>query len=486
MLVPQVALSPSFHVDEAYFKTAGYHWIADGHWAAPEAQGFKPWAYWEERRPKSVEALRRLPNHSPDMDEVFATYPPGYPALYAGWTKLLGFGWRQAVLFDGFINLLLALLVWHLCGFQLGRTGVLPLIAGMIILIQGHSGRPDEAGMLAGLGSLWVLVTRHSRSPICASLGAGLLLGLCASISQPCALVAALAATGRLTTALSTRRYRALIDLCLMACVSIIIFGSSWALLIAYHADAFKQYQIATKLIIDRPMIEGIKSWAEYYNVRQWLHAPIFILSAGLAAWFRPGMIKWISAWGGPLLGFCLLFRTSAWQMNYVWFITPYLLMNLASHWDSVRSAERIAVRIQAAALSLIAMVVLANFVSRQCHALTATEAISLRAFERYLATQIPDGSVVAVDDALAWYLLAPRCRVWIGFGTPSPTQATEVTHIVANRRLRVTNQTQDWEMVPLWARPDLAAGRFKLMHQPEKISDFPVRNFAVFAATKP
>ncbi len=475
MLLPQVTLYPAFTEDEVYFKSAGFHWLKDGRWAFPEAEGFRPGSNWTERRTDDIAVVRRMPAHSPDLDEVFATYPPGYPALYACWTKLVGFGWRQSVLFDACIRLLLGLLVWHLCRLQLARLGPYALLAGAIILIQGHAGRPDEAAMVAGVAAWWVLLTRYQTQPLRATIAAGILLGLCASISQPCALVTALAAAAHVASKILTRR-RALWDLALMAVVSMAVAAASWALLCLHHAGAFTQYQMASKLILGRDFFTGARMILPFW--REWLLAPTFLVAGIVAAWPQFGSSRWIAMWAGPMVGLCILCRTSVWQLNYTWFCAPYLLVNVAALWHS--QGQWRSARIITAVTTVLACMTLMDFASLQRHVVAARPEIKIEALDNYLANHIPSGSIVATNDPLVWYQLAPRCRLWDPFGLPNDSQISEVTHIITTR-LRVNDTTTDSSMVPLWARAQLHLGHFHLVHSPERISGFPGRNFAVF-----
>ena len=76
-----------FATDESFYKGPGLNWAKGGAWAAPEQHGFG--------------------GYRPGLDEVFLAYPPGYSFGFGVIVKVLGFGWRQCVFYDGFIHICL-------------------------------------------------------------------------------------------------------------------------------------------------------------------------------------------------------------------------------------------------------------------------------------------------------------------------------------------------------------------------------------------
>ena len=182
----QLTVVPKFSDDEVYFKSAAFHLQKEGRFAAPEEQGFRPTSNWQGAAPETVQQLYALPVPETGMDQVFASYPPGYPFLFLIWIKLFGFGWKQAVIFDRVIELALALLVWRLVKLKLPRShGWFSFGAAAVIFALGHSGRPDEVAMVFAAGAMYVLMSCYASSPRTSALVSGLLLGACGPPAIP-------------------------------------------------------------------------------------------------------------------------------------------------------------------------------------------------------------------------------------------------------------------------------------------------------------
>src|SRR5262245_45287926 len=77
------------HIDEVFYKAAGYHWSTRGTFAAPELTGRLRW--------------------DPPIEQVFACYPPVYPFVFGLYTSVVGIGWRQVAMFDAMVHVLLCL-----------------------------------------------------------------------------------------------------------------------------------------------------------------------------------------------------------------------------------------------------------------------------------------------------------------------------------------------------------------------------------------
>src|SRR5271154_68695 len=77
--------------DEVVFKSAGRNWASTGSFSAPELPGF----------------LQGL-NQGPPVTEIYLAQPPGYTFLFGLFTRLVGFGPQQCILYDALIHILLA------------------------------------------------------------------------------------------------------------------------------------------------------------------------------------------------------------------------------------------------------------------------------------------------------------------------------------------------------------------------------------------
>jgi hypothetical protein len=333
--------------------------------------------------------------------------------------------------------------------------------------------------------SMWVLLSIYGHAPQRAAIAAGLLLAVCVSISQPCALVAALAASGRVVSSLSVRRYQTLSDLVLMAVSSMIVAGGSYGLLSLIHSGAIQQYRLASDLILARKFWDAVTVTAiPYWVWSQHTVAPLFMGLAILTAIYCSDRLRWIGAWGGACGGMLFLFITSSWQTDYTWFCAPYLLINLAALWATSSRTERRIGAAATAAIALMALTTVANFASLQRHAFLARPEINTQGLQTFLQDMLPSGSVVVTNDSHVWFSVASRCRIWEPWSLPTPEQTADITHIIWTR-LRTTNLKEITAALPLWIRDEVSSGRFHFTNAPEPVAGFRGRNFIVLEAKK-
>lgn len=149
--------------DELFFKAAGRNLGAGRSFAAPELEGFL--------------------HFEPPVVRVFFAHPPVYSWLFGQVSRVLGFGWKVCVGYDGVISAVLTVCVFGLArraGNMLGAGNAprvfLSLAPAVLTLLLRQPGRPDELGMLFSYAALWSL----SAGPvgIATALLSGFLTGL--------------------------------------------------------------------------------------------------------------------------------------------------------------------------------------------------------------------------------------------------------------------------------------------------------------------
>jgi hypothetical protein len=378
--------------DEAFFKSAGREWAATGRFAAPELHGL-------------------LGLHSPAIDEVFGVYPPLYPFGFGLFARIFGFGWRQCVLYDAVIHVLLvALAAVHAASLAQRSRALLGSLVGLAVLFLGHPGRPDELAMAFGMGAILVL---HPRSlPRC--LLAGFIFGLCAGTSLGAATVLApTVAAVILTKPLSVRQK--LIALAAVAIIAAATFALVVAPVLLADANAWRQYVSHLHLVAteggQRSLLD---SWVDTWG--QGKQVILAVAGAGLVGVTAPllraklwALRSWLSSWGGPLAGLLVvvLVVPERSRPTYPWFVGPLLLsataVTLEEMWLEPRSRRAALALGLVAASSVVASS--AWFVVGRVVMLSLPQAQAYEVARRTVDGLVPAGTRILVSDV--WWVLA-------------------------------------------------------------------------------
>jgi hypothetical protein len=128
-----------------------------------------------------------LPHMLPGQEFIFSYYPPVFPFLFGVWSKILGVGLRQSILFDGLLKTIRTLLLLLLVAPRIGellksrfteKIGIVCLgTVTLMAFLSTDGDRPDELAMIWGLLS-WLAWTRRSKRAL-----SGAFLGLSAATS---------------------------------------------------------------------------------------------------------------------------------------------------------------------------------------------------------------------------------------------------------------------------------------------------------------
>ncbi len=128
--------------------------------------------------------VSNLPFMPSNQEFTYYFYPPLYPFIYGVWTKIVGFGYSQGVLFDCLIRLIRTLLI---LGFLIKPLKNAPkfnqrvflFYALLLSFFMSDGDRPDDLAALFGLAA-WHFLFRTDKL---SHLLCGLFIGLCASTS---------------------------------------------------------------------------------------------------------------------------------------------------------------------------------------------------------------------------------------------------------------------------------------------------------------
>jgi hypothetical protein len=403
------------HIDEIFYKAAGYHWASRGTFAAPELTGRLPW--------------------DPPIESVFACYPPLYPFTFGLYTSVVGFGWRQVAMFDALIHAALCLATAGLVlrMFRLNRETsapqstevspwvphVLACLAGMLVLPLGTIGRPDELAMLIAIAA-FAVVTSHLRSPWW-QVAAGVLWGLCAAASIATAVIAApiVAAAAIARHGFRPRRFG---DAAVLAAFAFFVFAACWIPLLLIHPQALQQF-IAHSVDNQHHYFTWLEAWLWAWRASTQLVLTMVGLSVsgillGLLCQ-RNGLLRqWALLVGSAMLGLVITLILGKGKGGYLWFVGPWMLaaivVLLTAWWH--QSQARRGVRVMVAGI-VVAPMLLASLASstgqlKQWAAVAAMPSgQTLADAEQALDRSIPDGAVVLADEL--WPHLADRCVVY-------------------------------------------------------------------------
>jgi hypothetical protein len=428
------------HVDDIFYKAAGYHWSAQGEFAAPELVGRLAW--------------------DPPIETVFACYPPLYPFVFGVYTNVVGFGWRQVAMFDALLHAALCLatallvpLMFRLAekivgahkrpdddhiadeagSFPAWLPHVLACAAGLIVLPLGTIGRPDELAMLLAIAGLALAAAGERPNPL-RRVAVGALWGLCAATSIGTAVIMAPMILLLLTP--SSRRLRPaqmLGDIAVLVGVAGLVFAACWIPLVRIHPLALRQF-IEHSRANTNDDLTFVQAWAEAFHSGTQLmltmtgSAITAVLLGVLSR--RIGLLRlWACLLGGAIVGLLMTLFAAKGKPTYVWFVGPWMISaalvlgawcwrRVAIQASELRDIFRAPLLPWAAAASLVlAPMLLAAGVAG---AVRVTQWLAVAALppgqtpadaQIVLDHYIPDGAVVLADDL--WPQLAGRCQVY-------------------------------------------------------------------------
>ncbi len=327
----QLGRLPNIDNDEVHFKSAGRELAMTGRFAAPELSGFC--------------------GIDPPAQEVWLLYPPLYPLLFGGFVKLVGFGWKQCVMFDAIIKVALVALTWFVARRLSGNGERWPAFGAAVltlVLARGVAGRPDELAMAAGMAGLLPLVRPGggSRLECRESALSGLLFGLCAGTSIVAAIVLGCVALAFLVARAGGIHRFALVAL--VWCVAAgIVFAALIVPILWNHPNAYQQYFSLAQIIFQGDTRSHWGKIAALFTIGWRVTVPVVgMLALGAATVFaavrRESLRRWATLWIGPLLGMAFILAIDPHLYTYVWFLGPYVMAaGLVSLSDSQLAPRR-------------------------------------------------------------------------------------------------------------------------------------------------
>jgi hypothetical protein len=417
------------HIDETFYKAAGYHWAANGKFAAPELEGRLPW--------------------DPPIDTVFACYPPVYPFVFGLYTWVVGFGWQQVALFDVLVHALLCVatagLTLRMFTASAMRHGPHPpadeptvprwqqhwlaCLAGLLVLPLGTLGRPDELAMLFAMAALALLLSRQAGAV--RLIGAGALWGLSAATSIGMAIaVSPLVATIVLSGRDDTLRRRVTL-LAIVGIVAADVLAACFVPLVIIHPQAMQQFALHS-LDNTHATMTWVQAWLWAWGASTRMVVTmggivVTALLLAVACWSAGLLRQWGRLVGSALLGLVVVLFTAKGKGLYLWFLGPWLIasiVTLGAMWwhQSPRSApkrrslvEPWLLRVAAAGCVAAPMLMgaLASGAGQVAQWLAVAKLPPGQTpadAQLVLDQLIPDGAVVLADDL--WSHLASRCDV--------------------------------------------------------------------------
>lgn len=393
------------NTDEIVFKAAGYQWAQAGQFAAPEMTGYS-----------------YLEGADPPVERLYVAYPPIYPFLFGLVTWLTGFGWRECVLYDAVIHVLLVLAV-VLWASRVDKRfwGVITALVVPILLLQGTLGRPDELATVFGMLALYWLGGDDKR--FFRAVLAGVAFGLTAGTSPGAAVVLGMCAVAVLLTRAGSWRGH---------CAVIVVFGLSAAFTLGLvilpllltdpaaldqfftHASRIKEHES-----LSYPLLWGF-SW-QYGKHLVVLNLGCFGVAL-VAGMLQPRILRWqewASLWLGPLAGVLFLVFMMPGKYLYLWFVTPMLIVSALLtilRLAAVRPRTAVALgTFLAATIGVASLGKVKDFAVMV--SLDDTQSFSFN--EQKLREIIPDGSTVLTSDA--WWMLRNRCEVYAAYYFSDP-----------------------------------------------------------------
>jgi hypothetical protein len=379
--------------DEIFFKAPGRLWSVTGRFAAPELTGYL-----------KVE---------PPLEELWAAYTPGYPFLFGLYCKLVGFGWRQCVLYDALIHVTLAGLTYlTLRKLDPSLSRWIALLVGLAVFPLGQAGRPDELGICFALAGLLLLL--GAKVGWKALLLSGGLLGLSAFTSLAVALVlgtgVALVLLGQPVPL--ARRVGLLLA---WGTAAAAVFAATIGPLLLLEPAAYRQF-VANAQFLDRGFSPNslLVFWRYGRPVFLLTFACVLIavLSLAFARRHLGQVAAWARLWAGPLSGVVLVLVGLSGRYTYLWFVGPWLLCASAIQVARLYQVRR--PRLASGLLVLLVAGVLAgseNGVKETLVLLQLPEDQSLAHNTAKVCELIPEGHVVLTSGEY-WWALAGRDQI--------------------------------------------------------------------------
>lgn len=128
--------------------------------------------------------VSNLPFMPSNEEFTYYFYPPLYPFLYGLWTKVVGFGYEQGVLFDSFVKLIRTILILSFVWSPFknaSKTKISIFLSFLLILsfLTSDGDRPDDLASILGFLSWHYLF----RNGMLNKVACGVLLGITAGTS---------------------------------------------------------------------------------------------------------------------------------------------------------------------------------------------------------------------------------------------------------------------------------------------------------------
>ncbi len=302
--------------------------------------------------------VRNLSNMTIDEDRIFAYYPPMYPFLFGIWTKFVGVGLKQSIVFDAIIRLLRT---WLLLLFLLPnlkkekKNGWILSIALLLLtisLLSGDGDRPDELALVFGLASWYLYFKRAAHGA--GGFASGILLGLSAGTSPAAGLFFAF---GIMLSSVSQKQFQTLLICGTTSLVSFTLIISTIYFLDPTVASLFFKQLPKSTLPYQLPFFNGT-GLSEFVNsIRKPIGhsfrvarphvfcAAILLVISLLMRLYRTkdkGIFGIFITVGIAFIPFCLLVFTL--QPYYLWFSSIVLICALIGSGFTMVKTKRLLV----------------------------------------------------------------------------------------------------------------------------------------------
>jgi hypothetical protein len=300
--------------DEVICKSAGRNLGAGRSFSAPELEGFL--------------------HLQPPAERVFFAHPPVYSGLFGQVSRLLGFGWKVCVGYDGVISAVLTICVFglarrasHMLEVKNASGVFLSLVPALLTLLLRQPGRPDELAMAFSYAALWSLSAGPVGIPT--ALLSGFLAGLtlCTSTGVLLGFLPLIAgfwllhvdrSRWPLLLALSAAGALAAAALCL---IPLYLIEPTFYRQFFQHASAV----VTSPWDRMRSALEIAERVAPYRILI--LIATLPLLFLGLSrSWNTRPRLETVTVYIAPLVGLLLLFGLRS-AHTYWWFLQPWFLI---------------------------------------------------------------------------------------------------------------------------------------------------------------
>jgi len=387
-------------VDEVAYKAAGLHWALSNTLSAPELSGFL--------------------KTGPPLDEIDFTHLPIYPLFYGLFTRAVGFGPRQCILFDAVIHVVLAIIIGVFANLTMSLPASWSYGLVAAILPLGTYGRPDELGMCFGFAGL--LVCGSTRlSAICKGVLPAAAFGFCLATSAGAFVFIAPLFLYRLFQQGLAPRVRALVVLRWLLVVILIVLASVLPILID-HPGAYRQIEghIGKRVGLVSVFL-GERSagqvWSEIVSAWLLAYSYVAVLAAGyaigIAAFFvdLPSCRDLVRNLIPPTILLSVLVLVLPDKPLYTWFVAPWLmslsLAAVARVTTALPPGRRAALCLFVVALYLTACL---PYIKNKVTLLTLPSDQTLDINVARVRRLIPPGARVMTLEY--WWALADRCKV--------------------------------------------------------------------------